>query len=823
MKRGGSATRVRDRVITKAAVIGFAAAIMMTGCEATSKPEAIDLNKYESVYSNPFPQLEEEWDDYGNGDPFVMRHDGSYYLYVSTKDHRVGIKAWKSEDLVNWSYAGLVTEDPVSTGAYAPEVTYWNGYFYLYTSPAGRGHYVFRSESPTGPFERITENLGMSIDGSVFIDDDGSWTFTHAGTEGIVGVPMNDPAAFGFGAPIPGTFLGHWTEGSMIIKRGGKYYMTFTGNHVFSKGYRIAYAVSDESPTGPYKVPDNNPIVISTKPDFFGLGHSSTVMGPDLDSHYLVYHNLVGRSAEGPPVRQMNIDRLVFNGDIMDAVGPTNYEQPYPGRPAFEGRPSAGLGEWERTESEEGLRILSPGSSEADFTAEFNVRGLAADTKVAAIFSHADESNYGMAEISQSERKLRLVAVHEGTETIMAEAGLPDDTDFSKLHTIRVENGVGVTRVYFDGLNKIEQQDSDFGGGRIGYRHSGGEPELSYTAFSNLVGGSSDFETTKALPGTIEAVHYLRGESRGFSVKERSSASEWRQADGTDLRLASDGAYAIRLNSDGDWLRYIVNVSEAGTYGLDLTVAAGTDKRKLELLVDDETAATFTISADEEAAGESEWVKVHAGNVKLEAGIHTVTLKAKSGGLELKRLAFRAVDDTRFSEERVLQDAASDQIHGLWDSTDSEYAGVSFSDAKLYGGSERWSDYRIETSVKLGPEASGAAGVLFRVTNESDFPDQVTDSLMGYFLAVTPSKLELHKLNYDSTMVAAEKIKLPRGSSEKLAIEAVGGKIQVYIGDEKEPVLTYDDPDAFMQGKVGLRSNNASDMTLGDLNVTSIQ
>src|SRR5690606_40960444 len=63
-----------------------------------------------------------------------------------------------------------------------------------------------------------------------------------------------------------------------------------------------------------YEIPDHNPIIINTTDDFVGLGHNSIVMGPNLDSYYVVYHNLVGSSAEGPPVRQMNIDRFVFNG-----------------------------------------------------------------------------------------------------------------------------------------------------------------------------------------------------------------------------------------------------------------------------------------------------------------------------------------------------------------------------------------------------------------------------------------------------------------------------------------------------------------------------
>ena len=132
-----------------------------------------------TTYQNPLLDYQSghAWPGYGFGDPFVMRYNGTYYLYVSTKDGCTGIKCWSSPDLVNWTYEGLCTKAVETCGAYAPEVYYYNGYFYMYTSPAGNGHYVLRSTSPTEGFEVVTDNMGMSIDGSVFIDNDGKWYF----------------------------------------------------------------------------------------------------------------------------------------------------------------------------------------------------------------------------------------------------------------------------------------------------------------------------------------------------------------------------------------------------------------------------------------------------------------------------------------------------------------------------------------------------------------------------------------------------------------------------------------------------------------------
>jgi xylan 1,4-beta-xylosidase len=106
-----------------------------------------------------------------------MKYNGLFYLYCSTRDDQTGVKVWSSRNLVEWNYEGLCATDPITKGAYAPEVIQWGGHFYMYTSPAGNGHYVLKSNSPAGPFEVVTGNIGLSIDGSVFKEDDGSWYF----------------------------------------------------------------------------------------------------------------------------------------------------------------------------------------------------------------------------------------------------------------------------------------------------------------------------------------------------------------------------------------------------------------------------------------------------------------------------------------------------------------------------------------------------------------------------------------------------------------------------------------------------------------------
>lgn len=259
-------------------------------------------------------------------DPFVLRYNGTYYLYCTNPD----VRCWSSQDLVHWSPEGSTVPEDEFPGLvpFAPEVVYWNGAFYMYTSPHGFGHYVLKSDSPAGPFRKITGNVGHAIDFSVFIDDDGQWYAYWADDRGILGCKMASPTEFGEPTYI-GADLHGWTEGPFVVKQEGKYHLTYTGNHFLSRGYRIHAAVAD-SPLGPYRDDPWNPVIVQTEGEVVGLGHSSTVPGPDLRTHYIVYHNL-----NPDKTRDLNIDPILFTPEKAYVLGPTTTERPAPALPSW--------------------------------------------------------------------------------------------------------------------------------------------------------------------------------------------------------------------------------------------------------------------------------------------------------------------------------------------------------------------------------------------------------------------------------------------------------------------------------------------------------
>lgn len=640
------------------------------------------------AYSNPFTLANSwKWNTgvfYGEGDPYILKHNGTYYLYVSTVDDKSGVKVWKSEDLVNWECAGLVTEEPTTKAAYAPEVVYWNGEFYMYTSPGGNGHYVYKSSNPLGPFVKQTNNLGMGIDGHVFIDDDGKWYFYSTGDQRIVARPMLDPYTFGQ-ASDTGAKMNGWTEGPTIIKRNSKYFMTYTGNHVWNKAYRVDYASSDSPLTGFSHNLEQNPILINTEGTNVGLGHNSVVRGPDLDSEYMVYHS------HANPGRYMNLDRIAWNGDKMVVLGPTTSEQPNPDLADFSERftessldknwQNINGGNWIIASDMPGwlqqttidntysFKQLTKASTSSDYTAEFNMKVIEQGTKsnpqLGAVFSYKDENNYGLVVLSPKKNQLETFLVVNGVEQSREATDLPEGYDYTKLHQIRVEKSSSTFKIFVDGMQKQTREIAELKGGKIGYITSNLHAAFGYTAFSNKVNGSNIFDTYKPLPGKIEAVHYnTGGEGVGYHDTNKENTSGNYRRDAVDIKVNSEGGYNVSLNQSSEWLNYNVNIAEAATYNVDLRVSAASDDAQVKLVLDDSIDLTGVLNIPKT----DEWKTFSIEGVDLPKGQHTLKVVVENGSFDLSTM--------NFQENKQMNEISSDfndgtsngweEIEGYW-------------------------------------------------------------------------------------------------------------------------------------------------------------
>jgi xylan 1,4-beta-xylosidase len=757
--------------------------VLMTGCTSKYVGNENNIN-VENEYLNSFT-LEDEWEDgYGIGDPYILRYDGRYYLYVSTHDYKIGVKCWSSDNLVDWKYEGLVTEEKKTLGAYAPEVIYWDGYFYMYTSPAGKGHYVLQSDSPTGPFKLISDNIGMSIDGSVFIDDNAKWYFYYASPKGIMAAPMKSPTEVEETKVVDNTFMNWWTEGPSVIKRDDIYYMTYTGNHVKSTGYRVNYSISVESPITGYKEGVNNPILINTSEDFNALGHSSSVLGPDLDSYYITYHNLVGE--KGFPLRKLNIDRLVFNGEKMSVLGPTNFNQPSPNMPQFYTWVNNDTDNKMKDieEGEEKFTVSNDETSEV-FTAEFSFSNVR-DSNVCIVTSYKDSKNYGEINIDIEANKVSMKSIENGNESLISENTLPYKFDFSKMHTVRIKNNPNKTEVLLDNI-KVLTTDNGFKAGSIGYKYAKNQADYSFLAFTNESFGTSDSKTIKAIPGRIDAIHYSGSDYEIPTIEYKDSIS------------------AITLNEKGKSVLYNINIKEDYNYGVDAIIKSADTKGKVDILVDGKKALTCTIDGNENS---NEWLKKCLGEMKLKKGYHQMELKLREGVLNIESLDIYKVN-TKVKYENNLSKVPSDAEWNLiagWTSLNDATENLGDEINRAFYGNDEFKIQSLSVDFALGNVVNDV-GIYFNATNESVYKEQVTDSMFGYYLQVQEEKLTLYKLNYGREELISTEVKINQKEFNNFKIEIKENTILVKLNDEE--VLSYDDLNLYTHGKIGFRADGS--------------
>jgi beta-xylosidase len=319
---------------------------------------------YAHTYTNPvYPKY--------FADPFVWRHDGTYYAIGTGPAEATGhadrepraIPLLRSIDFANWEFVHLALCRPSNSlgdAIWAPEIAYDNGRFFMYYS-VGHGDKnhqlrVAASDTPEGPYRDVAGPLQdlrscpFAIDPQPFRDDDGQWYLFYArdfldnddgvragtalvvdrlidmtrlaGQETVVLRARYDWQRFKANRPMYGrVFDWHTLEGPSVRKRGGRYYCFYSGGCWDSENYGVDYGVADNV-MGPY---DNGggqhgPRVLRTIPgQILGPGHNSIVTGPDGRTDYIVYH------AWDPnrQARRMHIDPLVWGPGGPRCDGPT--------------------------------------------------------------------------------------------------------------------------------------------------------------------------------------------------------------------------------------------------------------------------------------------------------------------------------------------------------------------------------------------------------------------------------------------------------------------------------------------------------------------
>jgi len=145
-------------------------------------------------------------------------------------------------------------------------------------------------------------------------------------------------------------------------------------------------------------------------------------------------------------------------------------------------------------------------------------------------------------------------------------------------------------------------------------------------------GGLSPYSGSPvAIPGTVNAEKFDNG-GEGVAYHDTTAGNtggQFRTTD-VDIESTSEGGYDIGWTTPGEWLNYTVNVASAGTYTVQLRVAAP-GGASFHIGFNSASSVWTTVSVPA-TAGWQDWTTVSVP-VTLGAGIQQMTIYFDTGGM----------------------------------------------------------------------------------------------------------------------------------------------------------------------------------------------
>ena len=299
--------------------------------------------------------LPEEGAPVSQGDPYIFKANGKYYLYATGVE---GVETYVSDKLLTgWKYLGKTLTEPDRKEFWAPCIIERGGVYYMYYSSIPKDSddvhdeavRVALSASPEGPFEyKKTLLPAFSIDphvvksgndyyvfysvndaeaeraGTYIVVDKLTDMFTAEGKPGTVVVPTLDEEIFMYDRFRKGQNW-HTIEGAFYFRKGNDHYVTYSGNCYQNEKYFLgyAYAHGDENDLRKLnfeKQPSKDvyaPLVCRNGEEE-GTGHNSVI--EEDGKYYIVYHARdLSSDRSLPDCRTARICPLTIDGKILKA------------------------------------------------------------------------------------------------------------------------------------------------------------------------------------------------------------------------------------------------------------------------------------------------------------------------------------------------------------------------------------------------------------------------------------------------------------------------------------------------------------------------
>ena len=248
-------------------------------------------------------------------DPAILEADGTFYAFATNTGNQ-NIPLARSEDLVTWSMLPDAMPQlapwvaPVRGQVWAPETIAVGGEYRMYYTARDRKSNrqcigVASSAAPEGPYrdEASTpllcpEGFQRAIDAHPYFDGKQLYLYFSGvccGEPNGIFIQQLDPkglATVGQSSlilKVDTTWEGDIAEAPTMVKRGGKYYLFYSGNDYRNQTYAVGYAVC-KSAKGPCTKAEENPVLVTGSSSSRALGPGHQSIARVGDDYWMLFH-----------------------------------------------------------------------------------------------------------------------------------------------------------------------------------------------------------------------------------------------------------------------------------------------------------------------------------------------------------------------------------------------------------------------------------------------------------------------------------------------------------------------------------------------------
>jgi GH43 family beta-xylosidase len=605
----------------------------------------------------------------GAADPQITYIDGYYYFLYTTGDgvwlrrhqnmHEVG------NDAVNGAKKVWGWNSEIVGHVWAPEIHKINGKFYIYASGSVTGNnnpesmrmFVLEANS-TDPFGTYTYKGLLSnnyaIDQSIWQDPETSdiyMTYSQWDQNIPMATPadwiqctyickMISPTQMGTGVRLSYPEY-NWekhawwvNEGQYFLKKGNKLHIIFSVSGCAAAEYSLAMLTcSNGDYLNPAAWTKSTAPVFTQDPSksVYGTGHHSTVQTPN-GEWWLVYHAVSSSAGACDGTRSTRMQPFTFDAN----------DNPVFGTPVATGVALTCPGSmtppnyWNFTSDLEGWTLTNQISA--------NINNSIATLSISGNdpYMHSPDN----LNISATDYKYVVVSMKNNTNSTNAELFWTKFSD-GAYSSYKVDFSISPNdtkqRYYIIDLSANANWNGTIKQLRLDPTTmvTSGTVEIDFIKF---VGSYQS--ALAAIPGTLEAEDFNKGgQDNAYNDADIANAGgAYRTTEGVDIETTGDatGTYNVGWVAAGEWMEYLVTVSQSGTYNASVRAAAPGDGAAIELYCDGDLLSTFTLTN----SGAWQTYANTLAQVQLTQGKHILKIRAKTSGYNLNAINFEKYTPT---------------------------------------------------------------------------------------------------------------------------------------------------------------------------------